>query len=160
MLSPNDLTALETAVEKVRSTMRAGELADLTADAAGNRLLWSPPMIANAALYGQSPGRSHRVAHSPLIEIRRADYCAGCSPAGSPGTTPTHWRRSLVAKSKKRARLSLYATAATRRNPTTDQRRSVPTTDSVLVSKSRLPPCGAGCCASTKKSAARRCLIL
>ena len=29
MLSPNDLTALETAVEKVRSTMRAGELADL-----------------------------------------------------------------------------------------------------------------------------------
>ena len=30
-------------------------------------------MIANAALYGQSPGKSRRVAHSPLIEIRRAD---------------------------------------------------------------------------------------
>ena len=29
MLSPNDSTALEMAVEKVRSTVRAGELADL-----------------------------------------------------------------------------------------------------------------------------------
>ena len=96
-------------------------------------------MIANAALYGQSPGKSRRVAHSPLIEIRRADYCAGCSPAGSPGTTPTsrggstggdRWSRNRTRKEGGgRTRRVSRATAATRRKPTTDQRRDVPCVD-------------------------------
>ena len=129
MLSPNDSTALEMAVEKVRSTVRAGELADLIRqrgwhaaamvaayDCQSRALrlpVWEEPPCAAGPTDKGKAGRLLRRMLARGVSRYHPDPLAAIACAASATT------RAAVAAPKQSCEPS-QTTAATRRKLTTD----------------------------------------
>ena len=134
-VTPNDLTALEMAVEKVRSTVRAGELIDLIDE----RGWQSAAMVAaydcqcrtlRLPIWEEPPCAARPTDKGKAGRLLRRMLARGVSryhpdPLRRSPAQPLPWPR-LSRAAYLRKRISHRATAATRRKLTADQRRDVP----------------------------------
>ena len=127
MLYAKRLDRTQTAMKKVRSTVRAGELADLIRQRGWQ---WAAMVAAydcqcralRAKPWEEPPCGAQPTDRNQAGRLLRRMLARGVSRYHPDPLAAIAGRENA----KKEPACPLYATAATRRKPTTDQRRSVP----------------------------------